>query len=76
MHLLSCLRRGLLGAAFVASLGFGATQALAVPREASSDDGWCVVSDPGKDAYCRSWCLKSYQVSEGYCTAQGRCTCY
>ena len=71
---LSYLRRGLLGAGLVGSLGFGASQALATPRETSSTDGTCVYGDPGARSYCRSWCQANY-YRDGTCTTHGFCAC-
>lgn len=68
------LRRGLLGAAIVGSLGFGATQALAGPRGAVTQDGTCVREDPGSRSYCRSYCQANY-YADGACTRQGFCAC-
>ncbi len=52
---LSYLRRGLLGAAFVGSLGFGFTQAIAAP--ASSKANWCTQSER---AACQFTCESTY----------------
>jgi len=71
---LAFLRRSLLGAAFVGSLGFGATQALAVPREVRTADGTCVWGDPGARYICRSYCQANY-YADGACTRQGFCAC-
>jgi hypothetical protein len=68
------LRRGLLGAAIVGSLGFGATQALAVPRETVSQDGTCVWGDPGARSICQSYCQANY-YNDGACTRKGFCAC-
>lgn len=64
------LRRVLLGAAFVGSLGFGATQALATPEQAAR-----AASCPNKGydypyAACRNGCAVG-----GYCAAGGYCQC-
>jgi hypothetical protein len=75
MRSLSYLRRGLLGVFFVGSLGFGATQALAGPGGPSSNGGWCVLGDPGADAYCNYWCQETLDA-DGYCLSGGRCSCY
>ena len=68
------LRRGLLGAALLGSLGFGASQALATPREAAGTDGTCLYGDPGARSYCRSWC-QSEGYRDGACARQGFCAC-
>lgn len=78
MRSLSYLRRGVLGAAFVGSLGFGATQALAGPGPGggpSSPGGFCVLGDPGAHAYCQYWCQETMSA-DGYCLSSGACTCY
>jgi hypothetical protein len=68
------LRRGLLGAAIAGSLGFGATQALAVPREAVSQDGHCNWGHWAADPFCRSYCQSKYYM-DGTCSQSGFCTC-
>jgi hypothetical protein len=71
----SYLRRGLLGAALVGALGFGASQALAVPRAAGiTDDGTCVPGDPGSRTICRNYC-QSQGYADGACLKMGLCGC-
>lgn len=65
------LRRAVLGAAFVGSLGFGASQAFATPEQAAAAVRTC--PDTGYDyayASCRIGC-----ASGGYCAAGGICRC-
>jgi hypothetical protein len=64
------LRRGLLGIAFVGSLGFGATQALASPDP--SRIRYC--TDLGTDYYT-SYCAYGCPGNRGYCQMGGRCVC-
>ena len=69
---LSYLRRGLLGIAFVGSLGFGVTQALAGPATTASS--YC---EPNE---CWNYCMGTGQ-GEGICTADPYspgliCVCY
>ncbi|HSU18039.1 hypothetical protein [Longimicrobium sp.] len=71
---LSHLRHGLLGAVVVGSLGFGASQALAVPRGAPAADGTCVYDDPGSRTICRNYCQSQY-YRDGACLRQGFCGC-
>jgi hypothetical protein len=68
---LTSLRRVVLGAAFVGSLGFGAAQAFASPEQATTAVRTC--PDKGYDyAYssCRIGC-----ASGGYCAEGGICRC-
>jgi hypothetical protein len=70
-HTLANLRRALLGAACVGSLGFGAAQAFATPGQS----GAALASCPSKPydypyASCRSGCAVG-----GYCAAGGTCRC-
>lgn len=61
------LRGGLLGLAFVGTMGFGATQALATP-EPSSATSVCV------QAVCAAGCIaKGYDGGRCY---DGSCSCY
>jgi hypothetical protein len=80
MRSLSYLRRGLLSAALAGSLGFGATQALAVPGPGpggggNPGGGFCVLGDPGAHAYCQYWCQETMSA-DGWCLPSGACTCY
>jgi hypothetical protein len=69
------LRRALFGLSCTVVFGFGASQALAAPRQ-SSDDGTCLYGDPGARAYCRSWCQsQSLGYRDGTCTRFGYCAC-
>jgi hypothetical protein len=68
------LRSGLLAASIVGALAFGASQALAVPRQAHAADGTCVFDDPGSRTICRSYC-QSQGYRDGACTRQGLCGC-
>jgi hypothetical protein len=67
----SYLRRGLLGLAFVGSLGFGATQALASPEQArysSCELSWSPYLPRGGCPEC---------VNGGYCSGTSYdCTCF
>ena len=68
---LATVRRTVLGAAFVGSLGFGAAQAFAAPQQAAAVARTC--PDTGYDyayASCRIGC-----ASGGYCAAGGICRC-
>lgn len=65
---LSYLRRGLLGIAFVGSLGFGATQAFATPQVAAGG-AYC------DWAYCAWWCSENVPGSDGLCSTRGECQC-
>lgn len=69
---LSYLCRGVFGAAFAGSLGFGATQAFAFAKPAQAG-GYCDAT--GYD-YASYYC-KIQQGCDygGYCTADGRCGC-
>ena len=71
---LSHLRQGLLGAALLGSLGFGASQALATPREATGTAATCLYGDPGGRSYSRSYC-QSEGYRDGTCTRIGFCAC-
>jgi hypothetical protein len=65
---LSYLRRGLLGIAFVGSMAFGASQALAAPQRA-----------PQAAAYCDEWqCFMAcYEIFRyGRCGWDGYCECF
>lgn len=65
------LRRGLFALAILASLGFGATQAVAnsdTPRLP------CNPTDPGADTYCWLNC-SFYGHMEGVCTPFSFCEC-
>lgn len=73
-RLLSRLRIGVFSAAFVSSLGFGVSQALAVPHSAQTTDGTCVYGDPGARSLCRDWCQSQY-YADGACTRKGFCAC-
>ena len=64
------LRRGLLGIAFVGSLGFGATQAFGSPNQTRT--GYC--PPKGYDystPICGSGCYRQI----GYCDYSGVCHC-
>ena len=70
-HTLNIARRAVLGAAVLASLGFGAAQAFATPGQASAAMASC--PDKGYDyayAACRTGCSIG-----GYCAAGGICRC-
>lgn len=69
---LSYLRRGLLGIAFIGSLGFGATQAFgSAPIQSSRA---VCNGDPGSDTWC--WWNCAFQGENGgYCDELGRCVC-
>lgn len=67
---LSYLRRGLLGIAFVGSLGFGATQALASPEQGRVK--YC--EDRGGDYYTPV-CAYGCPGNSGYCRDGGVCVC-
>lgn len=70
---LSLLRRGLLGVAFVGSLGLGATQAFGSPDQARISS--CpATGDDYAYAYC-NYSLKCGPTGGGYCSAQGQCKC-
>ncbi len=60
-------RNGVLGAALVGALGFGATQALAAPGEAAQGPV-CNTVD------CRQLC-RTLGYAEGFCS-RGGCFCY
>jgi hypothetical protein len=47
------LRRGIFGIAFAASLGFGVTQALASPTDATARTGYC---EPDWEQWCSEQC--------------------
>ncbi len=67
---LSNLRRGLLGIAFVGSLGFGATQAIGSPDQARV--AYC--TPMGYDYHtpaCGAGCFRNV----GYCSEAGICRC-
>ena len=67
---LSIVRRAVLGAAVLASLGFGAAQAFATPGSSAAVRS---CPDKGYDyayASCRFGC-----ASGGYCAAGGICRC-
>lgn len=67
----SYLRRGLLGAALAGSLGFGVSQALAVPAEASVRDA----CKPELIEYCNQLCPPP--GGECWLTPTGPvCACY
>jgi hypothetical protein len=69
-RMLTSLRRAVLGAAFVGSLGFGAAQAFASPEQAAVAR---TCPDRGYDyayASCRIGC-----ASGGYCAEGGLCRC-
>ncbi len=64
----SILRSGLCGAMITAALAFGATQALAAPREGAG----ARACDSG--AVCAAWCqIRGYD--SGTCVS-GACTCW
>ena len=65
------LRRGLLGLAFAGSLGFGASQALASPAQATAM-GNCPVE--GYDYYYAA-CAWGCPWQQGYCSETGWCRC-
>ena len=69
---LSYLRRGLLGIAFVGSLGFGATQALASPEQ-SARSGSCERTGFAYLPYGCPECPSGYGYCDGYGTD---CVCY
>ena len=65
------LRRGLLGIACVGSLGFGVSQALAAPVEASAGNA----CKPEMVEYCNQWCPPP--GGECWSTPNGpMCACY
>ncbi|WP_420127699.1 hypothetical protein [Longimicrobium sp.] len=66
------LRRGLLGLMVAGSLGFGATQALATPSQASTAAATC--PSKGYDYYYAS-CAYACPGRQGYCSAGGICRC-
>lgn len=66
------LRRGLLALAFAGSLGFGATQALAVPEQPAQARGNCPAE--GYDYYYYP-CAVGCGPRGGYCSWQGWCVC-
>ena len=70
---LSHLRRTLLAVAFVGSLGFGATQALAGPTEA--DYLICNPTNGQDDAYCKAWCIQQGAVEGGCSPRSYTCLC-
>lgn len=68
------VRRALLGAACVASLGFGAVQAVATPGTAA-DVPLCSVNDPNSTV-CNSECRRK-GYSGGWCDpSYTTCSCY
>ncbi len=69
------LRRGLLGIAFVGSLGFGVTQAFATPQPGSARSGSCPWSPNGPYFYgpCDDYC-RGQNAEWGYCDS-GSCIC-
>jgi hypothetical protein len=69
----SHLRRALFGLAFVGSLGFGATQALASP-EAARAPRYCPVG-PGGQPYYSDYCGFYCAYGVGYCNEVGVCRC-
>ncbi len=72
-RLLSYLRRGLLGIAFVGSLGFGATQAFASPEVARTES--CELS--GSPYIPTHNCDQSCPWIGGYCDGRSwECTCW
>lgn len=72
---LSYLRRGLLGTAFVGSLGFGITQAVAAPRAAPPIPVACNPYDPFAFEYCSEKCYE-YGYGPGTCSrVTGHCEC-
>jgi len=68
----STLRRGLLGLAFLGTMGFGVTQALASPRSTTA----ARLCSPENEAYCMDYCWKR-GADAGACSAGGGgCRCY
>jgi hypothetical protein len=66
------LRRGLLGLAFAGSLGFGASQALASPAQATGTMAKCPIQ--GYDYYYAP-CANACPGHQGYCSEAGLCRC-
>jgi hypothetical protein len=66
------LRKGVFGVTMAATLGFGATQALAAPGEAAARR----VCDAYHDALCNDWC-QSRRYDAGWCDPiyVGGCKC-
>lgn len=67
---LSYLRRGLLGIAFVGSLGFGATQAFGTPSRAPG-----AACTPKPYEYTSAYCGLGCPGGAGYCSTAGVCVC-
>jgi len=67
---LSYLRRGLLGIAFLGSLGFGATQAFGTPSR-----GPGAACTPRLYEYASATCGFGCPGNRGYCSTDGVCVC-
>lgn len=68
---LSYLRRGLLGIAFVGSLGFGVTQALASPPAPS----WPSNCSASEIEACETHCAQTYAFGQCKKSLSGDVTC-
>jgi hypothetical protein len=68
------LSRGLLGIAFVGSLGFGARQALAYPQlDTIACDAY---NDPFAHTMCENFCRSRGLYGGGWCSSfSGTCQC-
>lgn len=67
------LRRALLAAAFLGSLGLGATQAVAEP--AGKDYLACSPELGQGDEYCNAWCVQQGALGGGCSTKFRQCMC-
>ncbi|HYW13526.1 MAG TPA: hypothetical protein VE871_16315 [Longimicrobium sp.] len=70
MGMMTTVRRGVLGAATAAALGFGATQALAAPASAVHGAKVC------DDAVCDRVCDLTNRGLGGFCSSTGVCVCW
>ncbi|HEV3049286.1 MAG TPA: hypothetical protein VGX50_03215 [Longimicrobium sp.] len=65
------LRRGLLGLAFLGSMGFGVTQAFGSPEQAVRAQACPAKAYDYPYAACRTGC----PAGGGYCATNGYCAC-
>lgn len=70
MGMMTTVRRGVFGAAAAASLGFGATQALAAPAPATGGEKVC------DEAVCDRVCDLANRGLGGFCSSAGLCVCW
>lgn len=68
--MMKTVRRGVFGAATVAALGFGGTQAIAAPAPPAGGEKVC------DEAVCDQVCDLVNRGLDGFCSTTGVCVCW